>query len=197
MAANSALNITSLDFDTLKSNLKTFMKSQTIFKDYDFEGSNMSVLLDLLAYNTYLNSFYTNMVASEMFLDTAQLRDSLISHAKELNYLPPSFKSSEAVINISVNAGNLTITSLTMPKGTTFTTKVDNKTFSFATDSNIVLFGSGGVFSANNVSIYEGEYITESFVVDESTTTQRFVISNGTVDTSTIIVTVIEDNGAT
>jgi len=196
MAAGN-INLLNLDFDTIKESFKAYLKNQDTFKDYDFEGSNMSVLLDLLAYNTYLNSFYTNMVASEMFLDTAQLRDSLISHAKELNYLPRSFKSSEAVINISVNAGNLTITSLTMPKGTTFTTKVDNKTFSFATDSNIVLFGSGGVFSANNVSIYEGEYITESFVVDESTTTQRFVISNGTVDTSTIIVTVIEDNGAT
>ena len=86
--ANSSIDLTSLDFDTLKSGFKDYLKTQTAFKDYNYEGSNMNVLLDVMSYNTYLNSFYLNMVASEMFLDSAQKLDSVVSHAKELNYLP-------------------------------------------------------------------------------------------------------------
>ena len=92
--ANTSLNLSSLDFDTLKENFKQFLRSQSVFKDYDFSGSNMNVLLDVMSYNSYLNSFYLNMVASEMFLDTAQKYDSVVSHAKELNYVPRSARSS-------------------------------------------------------------------------------------------------------
>jgi hypothetical protein len=195
--ANSNINLINLDFDTLKNNFKTYLKSQDKFKDYDFDGSNMSVLLDVMTYNTYLNSFYTNMVASEMFLDTAQIRDSVVSHAKELNYLPRSFKSAEAVVNIVINTGNPTVTSVVIPKGTTFGSRIGSNSFSFSTDRNIVVPGSNGVFTAANVSIYEGEYVNETFVVDYTQTNQRFVISNPTVDTDSISVTVLEDNGAT
>ena len=96
MMANSSISLVSLDFDGLKNNLKTFLQSQPQFADYNFEGSNIGVLLDLLSYNTYLNAFYLNMAISESFLDTAQLRASLVSRAKELNYIPRSYKSSKA-----------------------------------------------------------------------------------------------------
>jgi hypothetical protein len=101
--ANTSVSLVDLDFETIKSNLKTYLKSSdSPFKDVDFEGSNISQLLDVLSYNTYLNSFYLNMVASEMFLDTAQLRDSVISHAKELNYIPRSYQSAQAQISFTV-----------------------------------------------------------------------------------------------
>jgi hypothetical protein len=195
--ANSNINLINLDFDSLKSNFKTFLKAQDKFKDYDFDGSNMNVLLDVLSYNTYLNSFYTNMVASEMFLDTAQIRDSVVSHAKELNYLPRSFKSAEAVVDIIINTGSPAVTSLTLPKGTTFSTRVGSNSFSFSTNRNLVISGSNGVFTAADISIYEGEYVNETFIVDYNQTNQRYVISNPTVDTDSITVTVLEDNGAT
>lgn len=195
--ANSSINLINLDFDTLKDNFKTFMKSQDKFKDYDFEGSNMAVLLDVLAYNTYLNSFYTNMVASEMFLDSAQLRDSVVSHAKELNYLPRSFKSAEAAIDVTINSGDPSIKSLTIPKGTTFSTRIGSNSYTFSTDKNVVLTGADGVFNTGTISVYEGEYVNETFIVDYTATNQRYVISNPTVDTDSISVTIIEDNGAT
>ena len=195
--ANTNINLINLDFDTLKNNFKTYLKSQDKFKDYDFDGSNMSVLLDVLSYNTYLNSFYTNMVASEMFLDTAQLRDSILSHAKELNYLPRSFKSAEAVVNININTGSANVTSVVISKGTTFSSRIGSNTFTFSTDRNIVLTGSSGVFSGNNISLYEGEYVNETIVVDYTQSNQRFIISNPTVDTDSLKVVVLEDNGAT
>lgn len=194
--ANSNINLINLDFDTIKDNFKTYLKSQDKFKDYDFDGSNINVLLDVLSYNTYLNSFYTNMVASEMFLDTAQLRDSVLSHAKELNYVPRSFKSAEASVDIIINTGNPSVTSLTIPKGTSFSTRIGSNSFTFSTNRNIVLTGSAGLFTAPAVSIYEGEYINETYTVDYGKTSQRYVLSNPTVDTDSINVTVIEDNGA-
>src|SRR6056300_1522493 len=100
--ANSGKELTSLDFDTIKYNLKQYLKSQAIFQDYDFEGSNINVLLDVLAYNTQLNAFYLNMIGNEMFLDSALLRDSIVSHAKELNYLPRSFRSAVATVNLTI-----------------------------------------------------------------------------------------------
>jgi hypothetical protein len=193
--ANSSVNLINLDFDSLKDNFKIFLKSQDKFKDYDFDGSNMNVLLDVMSYNTYLNSFYLNMVASEMFLDTAQLRDSVISHAKELNYLPRSFKSAEAVVNVRIDTGSPVVTSLTIPKGTTFSTRVGSNSFSFSTNKNIVLTGSDGVFNTGEISIYEGEYINETFVIDYAQSNQRFLISNPTVDVDSMTVSVIEDNG--
>ena len=102
MAANSNIQITDLDFDSIKDNLKTFLRSQQKFQDYDFEGSGLAVLLDLLAYNTHYNSFYLNMVANEMFLDTAALRSSVVSHAKLLNYTPQSVRAPVATVTVLV-----------------------------------------------------------------------------------------------
>ena len=102
MAANTSINLVNLDFTSLKESFKTYLKTQNIFKDYDFEGSNINVLLDVLSYNTYMNTFYLNMIGNEMFLDSAQLRESVISRAKELNYTPRSFKSARATVTLTI-----------------------------------------------------------------------------------------------
>lgn len=195
MANDNSTNLTTLDFDSIKSNLKEYLKSQTIFQDYDFEGSNINVLLDILAYNTNLNAFYLNMVSNEMFLDSALLRDSVISHAKELNYLPRSFRSATANVNITVldSSGD---SAVLIPRGTSFTGTAGNKNFSFVTGENIRAIGAAGTFVANNVLLYEGSYTSDSYVVNYENP-KRYLINNKTVDTNSVIVTVIEDNGAT
>ena len=194
MAANSALNITSLDFDTLKSNLKTFMKSQTTFRDYDFEGSNINVLLDVMAYNTYINSFYTNMAISEMFLDSAQVRDSVVSHAKQINYLPASRKSPEALLDVTFQTNGVG-TTFEIPKGTQFSGTNANGAFVFTTDRNHTALSTSGTFTFSNLAIYEGTYFSEVYTVDYTDNNQRFIISNPSIDTDSLTVTVVENNG--
>jgi len=216
MASNSSINLVSLDFDAIKSNLKTYMKSQDIFKDYDFEGSNINVLLDVLSYNTYLNSFYLNMVASESFLDSAQLKDSIYSHAKELNYLPRSNKSSQVVLEPFVLTLAAGATQLFMPKGTRFSGVAKGISYGFVTSSDYInntpitnIDGSvsfqissraydqyGTSYIVNPFTIYQGVYHTDTFVVDYSIESQKFVLTDNTIDTDSITVTVIEDSGA-
>lgn len=194
--ANTSIDLVGLDFSSLKSNLKNFLKTNTQFKDVDFEGSNINVLLDLLAYNTYLNGYYTNMVASEMFLDSAQMRDSIISHAKELNYLPRSFISAKAKITVDITPSTA-VSSVAIPKFTSFTSRLGSSTYTFSTNETIVLTTSNnGVFSLTT-DVFEGSVVTDTFVVDNSNTSQRFVLSNQTVDTSQIEVLVYEDGGST
>jgi len=135
--ANSSINLVDLDFNSLKSSLKSYLSSQAKFQDYNFDGSNMSVLLDVLAYNTYLNTFYMNMVASEMFLDTAQLRDSIVSHAKELNYVPRSFRSAQANVNISITPST-NVSSVVIPAKTGFTSRVGSNTLTLSQGSQLL-----------------------------------------------------------
>ena len=200
--ANSSIILSNLDFDTLKNSFKAYMKSQDRFNDYDFDGANMSVLLDLLAYNTFHNSFYLNMVGNEMFLDSAQLRDSVVSHAKELNYVPRSFKSAEATINLTIRApANTNKRSLIVPKGYSFTSRLLNKAFTFTTAETIVIdnydaSSSAVTFTANDIKLFEGYYVSDSYTYAYDSQ-QRLVISNKNVDVSSISVTVIEDAGAT
>lgn len=194
--ANTNIKLVGLDFDTLKSNFKEYLKrSDSPFKDIDYEGSNINQLLDIFAYNTYLNSFYLNMVASEMFLDSATLRDSVVSHAKELNYIPRSYRSAEADVSFTVTPSTA-ISSLLIPKGTTFTTKIGSNNFTFSTADNLVSTpDSNNVFNITNLKIFEGNYVVDSFVFSASNTNQRFVLSNPTVDTRSISVIVLENNG--
>jgi hypothetical protein len=194
--ANTSIDLVGLDFSSLKSNLKTFLKNNTQFKDIDYEGSNINVLLDVLAYNTYLNAFYTNMVASEMFLDTAQLRDSVVSHAKELNYTPRSFVSSKATITVDITPSTA-VSSIVVPKYTSFTARVGSNTFTFSTnEATVITTSNNGVYSLTT-DVYEGNVLTETFVVDASNTSQRYVVSNPTVDVMSLDVTVYEDGGTT
>ena len=203
MSANSSIVLSSLDFDTLKNTFKSYLKTQDRFKDYDFEGSNMSVLLDILSYNTYHNSFYLNMIGSEMFLDSAQLRDSVISHAKELNYTPRSFKSAAANVSITVKSSTMNKRSIVIPKGYTFTSRFGPRNFTFSTADNFVISDytinpakTELTFTGVNIPIYEGYYVADNYTYS-SNNPQRFIISNKNVDISSVSVTIAEDVGAT
>lgn len=193
--ANSSLSLVSLDFDALKNNFKTYLKSQSVFKDYDFEGSNINVLLDVLSYNSYLNSFYLNMAVSEGFLDSAQMLSSVISHAKELNYTPRSARSAKALINLSINVTSGDTKTIEIPKGTQFSGQNANGSYVYTTAETHVLTSTSTSFSISNLAIYEGTYVNESYVVDRTIENQRFIISNKNVDTTSIAVTLSENDG--
>ena len=190
MAAATILS--ELDFDQVKSDLKTFLAGQAAFADYDFEGSNMSVILDILAYNTFYNNFYTNMAISEMFLDSSQLRSSVISHTKELNYIPRSYRSSSATINISFSP-NDTPASITIPKYTKFTTTIDGKSYTFSTDEVYVVTPNEGDYSVADVTIYEGRIVKEYFDVASGA---KYVLSNKQLDTNSIEVVIYDSSAA-
>jgi len=201
MSSNSSIILSNLDFDTLKNTFKAYMKSQDKFNDYDFEGSNISVLLDVLAYNTFHNSFYLNMVGNEMFLDSAQMRDTVVSHAKELNYIPRSFKSAEATVNLSIRSTDVRKRSLVLNKGYTFTSRLLNRIYTFSTADTVVINNyqansSGVTFTASGIKLYEGFYVNDSYTYAYDTA-EQFLISNKNVDTSSLSVTVIEDAGST
>ena len=188
MAVNEKrLNITEFDFDDVKDNLKVFLKNQSEFKDYDFEGSGMSTLLDVLAYNTHYLGFNANMLANEMFLDSASLRSSVVSHAKTLGYEVTSARAPIATINVALST---TDSSKTMPAGTAFSTTVDDVSYQYVTIADITASGAGAEVKFNNVKIYEGTYITSKYLVDTSDVAQRFLLPDSRVDTSTLKVQV-------
>ena len=189
------LNISQLDFDAIKANLKTFLSNQSQFKDYDFEGSGMSVLLDLLAYNTHYLSYNANILANEMFIDTADLRNSIVSLAKALGYTPNSPRASNADINVVVNGA--TGTSLTMNAGTQFTTSVNGVNYNFVTTSSNTITPVDGVYTFSNLNIYEGTYVTYQYTADTSDVDQRFLIQSANADTSTLTVQVQNSAGDT
>ena len=195
--ANTVINLINLDFNRFKESLRTYAKEQPLFKDYDFDGSNMSVLNDLLAYNTYQNSFYLNMLFSEMFLDSAQLRNSIASHTKDLNYVPTSFRSARIPVDIAVDTGNTALTSVTIPKNQPFSTRVNERTFQFVPAENIVIpSGNEGVFIASGVDLFEGSYIVDTFYSNYALDRQRFVLSDPTIDTTSLTVVVADETTA-
>jgi len=173
------LDISELDFDAVKANLKTYLSSQTEFSDYDFEGSGMSVLLDVLAYNTHYLGYNANMLANEMFLDSADLRSSVVSLAKAVGYTPTSATSSTADIKAVVN--NATGTSLTMTSGTKFTTTVNSLSYTFVNNADVSISPVDGVYSFDSVTLYEGSLLTFKYTVDTTDTEQRFIIPNDNV----------------
>ena len=182
------MSITELDFDTIKSNLKTYMKGQTTFTDYDFEGSGLSVLLDVLAYNTHYNAFMANMAANEMFLDTAVKRNSVASHAKALGYTPTSVKAPVAYVDVTVNDANTA--SITMNAGHAFSTTISGTTYQFVNTTARILQPTNGIYVYSNIPIYEGTWVTTKFTKDTTDADQKFIIPNANVDISTIAVTV-------
>jgi len=194
MPANNSISLVSLDFDTLKANLKQYLSNQTQFQDYNFDGSNINVLLDILSYNSYLNAAYLNLVVNESFLDSAQLRNSVISKAKELNYVPRSYKSAKGTVELVISAGAQS--SLTIPAATKFVGTNANGTYNFVTNNAVVVYPSGGNFTAN-LDIFQGTITSDVFAVDNSIEAQRFIMSNQSIDTDSLLVTVIENNGLT
>ena len=193
------LRVTELDFDTIKSNLKTFLNQQSSFTDYDFEGSGLSVLLDVLAYNTHYNAYYLNMVANESFMDTALLRDSVVSHAKSLSYVPYSMRAPIATINFLVNSTTTTSSTLTIPSGYSFlSNKIDGKSYNFVVLADTTVTKANSSFYFENLDIYEGQLITYSFTHNQTTNPkQTFTLPNDNIDTTTIKVGVSPSTGNT
>ena len=132
------LNISELDFESIKAQFKSYLNSQTQFKDYNFEGSNMSVFLDVLAYNTYQNNFYANMAVNEMFLDSAVLKNSVMSHAKELNYLPRSRRSARALVTITIKDAKISGQTVAIPAYSDFTTTYQGSSYNFVNSKTYV-----------------------------------------------------------
>jgi len=191
MSANTYLQVSELDFEDIRSNLKTYLSSQDQFKDYSFEGSAMAVLLDVLAYNTHYNAYYLNMVANEMFLDTAQQRDSVVSRAKELGYVPVSSVGAQAEINLRITGVANTITQVTIPKNSKFTTTFDDVTYTYVNPvAEKIVAKSPGVFDGL-LTIKEGEPLSHSWTVSASNPV-RYILPNAGVDTTSITVSVQE-----
>jgi len=190
---STPLRITELDFEEIKQNLKTFLQSQNTFRDYNFEGSGLAVLLDLLAYNTHYNAYYLNMLANEMFLDTAIVRDSVFSHAKKLNYVPVSEQGATAVVNITVTPpGGNTQTSLLLDRYQVFQAKaIDGVTYSFTNTEAHTIQKENGVFLFSNVTIQQGETQTTTTLYNAtSNPSAEFDILNEKADTDTLLVEV-------
>tara|TARA_B100001057_G_scaffold361567_1_gene364018 strand:+ start:1027 stop:2883 length:1857 start_codon:yes stop_codon:yes gene_type:complete len=186
--ASNKLEVSQLDFDAIKQNLKTFLQDQSEFQDYDFEGSGFAVLLDVLAYNTHYLGFNANMLTNEMYLDSADIRKNIVSLAKMLGYTPTSAKAPSANIDILVN--NASGTEITMSKGTAFTTTNNGTTYQFVTNADITTTPVNGVYRFRDVSIHEGSLVTFNYIVDNSDPDQRFIIPSINADTSTLKVTV-------
>jgi len=192
MATNSKgkIEITDLDFDTVKSNFRNFLSQQSQFTDYNFEGSGMSVLMDLLAYNTHYLAFHANMLANEMFLDSTLTRASAVSHAKSLGYTPSSMKSSNATVNITVSNVPTSQTSLVMAAGTIFNTTVNDISYQFVTTSDHTATSDNGIFQFQDIKIFEGTRVNYTYTVDSNNLEQQFIIPSAAVDTSTLVVSV-------
>ena len=189
MATNDTrLTVTEFDFDDVKSNLKTFLKAQTEFTDYDFEGSGMNILLDVLAYNTHYLGFNANMLANEMFLDSASLRSSVVSHAKTLGYEPTSATAPKAIVDVTLNT--TAVATATMSAGTVFTSTVDEVDYQFVTIADVTKSNTGAGVPFTSIDIYEGTYVTTRYTVDSSDVDQRFLLPDNRSDTSTLTVKV-------
>jgi len=188
MAVNDRrLEVTEFDFDEVKENLKIFLRAQNEFTDYDFEGSGMNILLDVLAYNTHYLGFNANMLANEMFLDSASLRSSIVSHSKTLGYVPTSARAAKATVDVTLNTNEETIT---MSAGTVFNTTVDGVSYKFSTITDVTKSNTGGGIPFLNTDIYEGTFVTTRYTVSTSDIDQRFLLTDNRADTSTLTVKV-------
>ena len=187
--ASNKLTITDLEFDDIKSNLKSYLSAQSQFADYDFAGSGMDVLLDVLAYNTHYMGYYANMAVNEMFIDSASLRESVVSHAKHLNVIPASVTASTAYLDMTFTPSGSPL-SLSIAKNTKFTTSISGRSYTFTTTANKTIYPVAGAYSVTNLPIREGTIVNKKYTVNLADTTQRFVVPNRNVDISTITVQV-------
>ena len=186
--AQHKLKISDLDFDQIKVNLKTFLQSQTEFQDYDFEGSGLSVLLDVLSYNTHYLSYIASMSTNELYLDSADIRKNIVSLAKMLGYTPASPRAPKSNLNIKIN--NATGSSITMNKGTVFTTSLSGQSYQYLNNEDITITPVDGVYNFSNITLYEGTLVTFKYVVDSTDVDQKFIIPSANADTSTLKVTI-------
>jgi hypothetical protein len=182
---------TNLDFSDLKTQIKDYLRVNSQFTDFDFEGSNFSVLIDLLAYNSYITAYNSNMAVNEMFLDSATLRENIVSLARNIGYLPRSKRSSRALVNFSVDMSQTNAKTVKLLAGQVALGAVVNGNYIFSIPEDIVTpVNVDGIATFDNLQIYEGVYLTTTFIVDESQPNQRFILPNIGIDTTTIRVKV-------
>jgi len=191
---SSILNVTELDFDQIKQNLTTYLKTQDGFTDYDFDGSGLSILMDVLAYNTHYNAINAHYTLNEAFLDSAQIRGNVVTRAKSLGYVPRSKKTARAIIDLVITAGATQPDTLTLPRGTKFITTIDNKEYSFVTLSEVtspkVQDGSAYKYTFTGITIYEGVLKKTQYTVNNLLANQKYQLSDTDVDTTTLDVKV-------
>lgn len=201
MSANSTITITDLDFNSIKNSLKTFLRSQSKFQDFDFEGSGMNVLMDILALNTHYNAYYLNMVGNEMFLDTSKIRQSTVSHAKLINYIPESSHGAETKVNIVVTPSAVEdqVTNIiTLEKYSRFIgSDIDGVNYPFVTVNSNTATKVGNSFTFSNVVIKQGDVVTRQFLMSSSNTKRRFELPSANIDTKTLVVSVQESTSNT
>ena len=205
MAKINKLNVTELDFDQIKKNLKNFLKSQSEFTDFNFDGSGLNVLLDVLAYNTHYNALNAHYSLNEAFLDSAQIRGNIVARAKQLGYIPRSVLSPRAnvsaVVNVDVSQEGTATGVLTLPRGTKFQTSVDGTTFTYvvkdATSAEISGVSGSKTYNFSNIGLVEGELRTLKYRVDNDIESQKFQLSDNNADTSTLRVRVQESETST
>ena len=185
---------TNLDFDDLRTQIKDYLRSNSDFTDFDFEGSNFSTLIDLLAYNSYITAYNTNMAVNEVFLDSATLRENVVSLARNIGYIPRSRRSSRAKVSFSVDmTGNINSRTLTLYAGTVALGAVTGGNFIFSIPENVTTpIQSSGFAQFQNLEIYEGRHLTSTFVMNYSQSNQRFILPNPNIDTTTIRVKVTD-----
>ena len=197
------VNFTDLDFDQIKTSLTDYLRENSDFTDYDFEGSNLSNIIDVLAYNTYISSYNANMISNEVFLDSATLRENVVALARNIGYTPKSRTASKAIISFFVNTTGFTTkpVTLTLKKGIVATSAsvFGSESYAFCVPSDITVPVVDGIATFSNVTIYEGTFLTSNFTVSSQTPAppSRYTLENANIDTSTLEVTVRETQSST
>ena len=197
------VNFTNLDFDQIKTSIRDYLRSNSNFTDYDFEGSNLSTLIDVLAYNTYISSYNANMVSNEVFIDSATLRENVVSLARNIGYVPKSRIASRAIISFFVDTTGFSTNplTLTIKKGTvcTSSSSFGTESYTFAIPQDVTTPVVDGIASFNDVEVYEGTFLTSNFTVlsENPAPPQRYILENANIDTSTISVTVRDTQSST
>ena len=185
-----------LDFDEIKQSIRDYLRANTNFTDYDFEGSNLSIIIDALAYNTYITAYNTNMAANECFLDSSTLRENVVALARNIGYVPRSRRSARAKISFTVD-GLTETSSLTINEGVVCNGAGRNSNFVFSVPESITVPVTNGVAVFENVEIFEGNFISQNFTFNSSLFNQRFILDNSFIDTSTIKVKVKPSEAST
>ena len=192
----SFTQFTNLDFNTLRAQIKDYLRSNSNFTDFDFEGSNFSILIDTLAYNSYITAYNTNMAVNESFIDSATLRENVVALARNIGYVPRSKKSASAIISFNVDVSSINARQVKLNAGLVALGSVQGGNYTFSIPDDITVTpNSQGIASFNDISIYEGNYLTKTFVVDSSQTNERYILPNANIDTSSIRVQVSDSNG--
>ena len=193
---SSSINVTDLDFDDISSNLKNFLKGQDKLKDYNFEGSTLSMLIDLMSYSAHIGAVNTNIAASELFLDSAQMRKNVVSRAKDLGFTPASETSAKATLDMTIenavqaDGSSPTTSQMTLPKGSRFQSNYDGTNYVFTTTSSVTPSKLGNTFNYTGINIAQGIFVEENFVFDSQIANQKFVMGNERVDRGTMTVSV-------